>query len=109
MAIGALTGGALTSSDDMPGRCLNRYTQTLTIQGVLCLADAGAPTVNPIISGGGATSILSSVLTCGAGVFTAGTLNGTPTLAAGTSIDANIAVAGGTAKYIIMVFQVTLP
>jgi hypothetical protein len=59
-------------------------------------------TVTPIVTSGTSTSILTGALTCGNGTFASGTLNGTPTVAAGGSIDANI-TAAGTAKSIRVV------
>jgi hypothetical protein len=100
---------ALADDNDSPNVCSNDSGVTMTITAVHCYADAGSPTVTPIITGGSSTSILSSALTCsqtqgGA----AGTLNGTPTQTAGQTIDANITTAGGTAKYIVVRITRTL-
>ncbi len=107
--IGTLTGSALADADDMPYRCGNTYGATATITAVACAADAGTPTVTPILTGGGATSILTGALTCGTASFAAGSLNGTPTLSAGSTINGNITTAGGTAKYILIRITMSLP
>lgn len=99
---------ALADDNDTPSVCANQTGSTMTILSVECYANAGSPTVNPIISGGSATSILSSPLTCGTGVFASGTLNGTPTQTDGQTIDGNIATAGGTAKYVVIRIKRTL-
>lgn len=99
---------ALVDDNDAPSVCGNKFGSTLTITVVECYADAGSPTVTPIITGGGSTSILSGALTCGTGSFASGTLNGTPTQTSGQSIDSNITVAGGTAKYIVVRITRTL-
>ncbi len=101
---------ALANDNDTPDVCANDTGATLTITAVHCFADAGSPTVTPIITGGGATSILTGALTCdqtqgGA----AGTLNGTPTETNGQTIDGNITAAGGTAKYLVIRITRTLP
>lgn len=105
----------LADDNDTPVGCDNDTGADWTITSVACWADAvggGQPTVNPILTGGAATSILSSALPCGNAAFASGSLNGTPVVhswAAGNtcsvtpcSIDANIATAGGVAKYIVV-------
>lgn len=98
----------LANDNDSPANCSNLTGSNMTILSVECYANTGSPTVNPIISGGSATSILSSPLTCGTGSFAAGTLSGTPTQADNQSIDGDIGVAGGTAKYIVIRIKRTL-
>jgi hypothetical protein len=89
-----------------------------TVTAVACYADAGTPTVNPILTGGAATSILSGALTCGTASWAAGTVNGSPVLhtfsgtgatcaATPCTLDGNIATAGGTAKYLVMKITLT--
>lgn len=99
---------ALADDNDSPVVCGNKTGATMTITAVECYANAGSPTVTPIITGGGSTSILSGALTCGTGSFASGSLNGTPTETDGQSIDANITTAGGTAKYIVIRITRTL-
>ncbi len=99
---------ALADDNDTPSVCVNDTTATMTITAVKCYANAGSPTVTPIITGGGATSILSGALTCGTGSYATGSLNGTPTETAGQTIDGNITTAGGTAKYIVIRISRTL-
>jgi len=99
---------ALADDNDTVAVCGNKYGVTLTITAVECRAVTGAPTVTPIITGSGATSILTGALTCGTGSFTSGTLNGTPVQGANSSIDGNITTAGGTAKQIVIRITRTL-
>jgi hypothetical protein len=99
---------ALADDNDTPVVCANKTGGTMTITAVECYADAGSPTVTPIITGGSATSILTGALTCGTGSFASGTLNGTPTQANNGTINGNITVAGGTAKYIVIRITRTL-
>ena len=99
----------LADDNDSPNFCKNKTGVTMTITSVSCYADAGSPTVTPIITGGGSTSILSGALTCSQTAGgAAGTLNGTPTLTSNTTIDGNITTAGGTAKYIVITIGMTL-
>lgn len=99
---------ALINGNDRPVVCGNKLGSTLTITSVECYADAGSPTITPIITGGAADSILTGALTCGTGSFASGTLNGTPTQSNNGSIDVNITVAGGVAKYIVVRIARTL-
>lgn len=92
----------LADDNDAPALCANVSGSTQTITAIACWANVGTPTVRPIITGGAANSLLSADLTCGTGSYATGTLNGTPTLANGATIDANIASAGGVAKYIVI-------
>jgi hypothetical protein len=124
--IGSINPNAspLENTDGMPASCSNRYGKVWKITGLACKADAGgpAPTILPILTAGGSTSILSGGTPCTCGTaWTACTLNGTPILnsfdsgglsATCTStpctLDATIAAAGGTAKRIQMVFTGSL-
>ena len=111
MAIGdpGAASNALADDNDALWECGNKFGATLTITAVECSADAGSPTVTPIITGGSGTSILTGALTCGtAGSFNSGTLNGTPTQTSGQTIDGDITTAGGTAKYIVIRITRTL-
>jgi hypothetical protein len=103
------TASVLPDDADTPEVCANLNGQTITITAVRCFAPAGSPTVTPVITGGGATSILSGALTCtnAAGGAT-GSLNGTPTMTSGQTIDANITTAGGVAKYLVIKISYTL-
>lgn len=102
---------ALLDDDDKPSVCDNDTGTDQTIIAVACRANTGSPTVNPILTGGSSTSILSSTLTCGSGTWAAGTINGTPVLHSFSSngatcsstpctLDANIVSAGGAATMI---------
>jgi hypothetical protein len=108
ITVGDPAGPTLVDGNDSPVLCGNKTGAPLTITAVECYADAGSPTVMPALTGGSSTSILSGPLTCGAGSFAGGTLNGAPTQANGESIDANIVAAGGTAKYIVIRITRTL-
>jgi hypothetical protein len=96
------TTPVLADDNDTPAVCANVSGSSQTITAIACYANAGSPTVNPIITGGGGTSLLSAPLTCGTGSYASGTLSGTPSLSNGATIDANIATAGGVAKYIVI-------
>lgn len=101
------TSPALINGNDSLWVCGNKTGATLTITAVECTVDAGTLTITPVFTGGGA--ILTGPLTCGtAGTFLAGTLSGTPTQAPGVTIDADITVAGGTARYLVIRITRTL-
>lgn len=105
---------ALANDNDAPVACPNDFGSDWTITTVSCYADAGTPTVTPILTGGTGTSILTGALTCGTASWAAGTVQSTPPVVhtfSGTgatcsstpcSADVNITAAGGTAKYIIV-------
>jgi hypothetical protein len=108
---------ALADDNDTPRVCGNITGADITITAVACYADAGSPTVTPILTGGSGTSVLTGALTCGTASWAAGTINGTPTVhsfsangatcsSTPCTIDANITSAGGTAKYIVMHFTI---
>lgn len=101
---GSGTGSVLQNTDGEVASCLNTSLAPRTITGVSCWANAGSPTVTPILTGGGSTSVLAATLTCGTAIFAPGTINGSPTISPGGSIDANITIAGGVATNIRMVF-----
>ena len=103
----------LADDNDSPVACVNEYTTDWTITTVACWANAGSPTVTPILTGGSGTSILSGALTCGTAAWASAAVNGTPVIKtfSGTgstcsstpcSADINITTAGGTAKYIVV-------
>ncbi len=104
----------LVNDNDAPTACNNDYGGDWTITTVACFADAGSPTVTPILRGGSSTSILTGDLTCGTGAWAAGSVQGTAPVVhsfsgAGAtcsvtpcSIDANITTAGSVAKYIVV-------
>ncbi len=92
----------LADDNDTPAVCVNSTGATMTITAAACYAATGAPTVTPIITGGGGTSILSGACTCGTASYGTCTLNGTPTQTNGQTIDGNITSAGGTAKYLVI-------
>jgi hypothetical protein len=106
---------ALANDNDTPVVCGNITGADVTITAVACYADAGSPTVTPILTGGGA--IVTGAITCGTASWAAGTISGTPTIhsfsangatcsSTPCTLDANITTAGGTAKYIVMHFTI---
>ncbi len=109
----------LANDNDSPVACNNNFGADWTITSVGCWADAGSPTVTPILTGGSSTSVLTGALTCGTASWAAGTVQGTAPVvhsfsggatcsSTPCSIDANITTAGGTAKYIVMKIVGTL-
>jgi hypothetical protein len=105
----------LANDNDTPVVCGNVTGSDVTITAVACYADAGSPTVTPILTGGGA--IVTGAITCGTASWVAGTISGTPTIhsfsangatcsSTPCTLDANITAAGGTAKYIVMHFTI---
>jgi len=105
---------ALADDDDAPVACSNDTGADVSITTVACWANAGAPTVTPILTGGTGTSVLTGALTCGTAAWAAGAVQGTPPVLhtfSGTgatcsvtpcTIDDNITTAGGTAKYLVI-------
>jgi hypothetical protein len=104
---GTGASSVLQDTDDEAVSCFNGFGVTETITAVRCYANAGSPTVTPIVTGGAADSILTGALTCGTGSFASGTLNGTPTLSSTGTIDANVTAAGGVATNIRLVLTLT--
>ena len=111
------TASFLADGDDQPVACGNISGHDAIITAVACYADAGSPTVTPILTGGTATSILTGALTCGSGVWAPGTINGTPTIRSFSAngatcatnpctLDANLTSAGGAARYVVMRFTI---
>jgi hypothetical protein len=110
-------GSVLADGDDQPVACGNISGHDATITAVACYADAGSPTVTPILTGGASNSIVTGAITCGSSTWAAGTVNGTPTLksfaangatcsATPCTLDANLTSAGGTARYVVMRFTI---
>ena len=116
------TSPVLEDGDDQPVACGNVSGVDATITAVACYADAGTPSIAPVLSGGSSTSILSSgspagTLPCGTAQWASGTVQTTPApvvhsfSANGSTcaltpctLDANIYAAGGVAKYVIVRF-----
>ena len=104
---------ALANDNDSPVACSNDVGSDVTITTVAAWANAGTPTVTPILTGGTATSVLTGACTAGTAAWAACTVNGTVTLktfsGAGATctttpctVDVNITTAGGTAKYLVV-------
>ncbi len=110
----------LVNDNDSPSACANDVGSDWTITSVACWADAGSPTVTPILTGGTATSVVTGALTCGTASWAAGTVqpvspivhsfaaNGTTCATAPCTIDANITTAGGVARYLIIKINGTI-
>lgn len=105
----------LDNTDDQPVACGNISGTDATITAVACYADAGSPTVTPILTGGSSTSILTGALTCGTASWAAGTVNSTPVIhsfsangatcsSTPCTVDVNLTSAGGTARYVVVRF-----
>jgi len=104
----------LADDEDSPRACSNRFGKDVKITTVVCMANAGTPTVTPILTGDvTGTSILTGPCTCGTGVFAACAVNGAPIVHSysGTGatcsstpcvLSLNITSAGGVAKFIRM-------
>jgi hypothetical protein len=104
---------ALADDNDSPVACGNSWGTDWTITSVSVWANAGSPTLTPILTGGAATSVLTGAVTAGTGSWAAGTVNGSPVVhsfsANGATcsvtpctVDVNITTAGGVAKYIVV-------
>jgi hypothetical protein len=105
------TSPVLAVDNDTPAACPNDFGVAWTITTVACYANinTGAPSIDVVFTGG--ASILTGPVACGNAVFAPGALSGTPVVnsfsGAGAtcssppcSLDVNVNVAGGTAKYL---------
>jgi hypothetical protein len=106
----------LSDAQDAPTICANKYGKDWKFTSLMCKADAGAPTITPILTGGASNSFVTSTCTCGTS-WTNCPLNGVPTLRSfdtgGTSatctttpctLDLVVTSAGGVAKRLQAVF-----
>src|SRR5215831_13101243 len=85
------TSPTLIAGNDSPGGWTNIYRRPVQILAIACMGDAGATTINPIMRGGTATSILTTPCTCGNNVFAGCSLNtasGFPTVNPATAAGA---------------------
>jgi len=114
----------LLDGNDSPTVWTNMYRRPLKILALACKVDVqGATplTIQPILTGQSATSVVTGPCTCGNGSFATCTLTGQPILqpvtpgsagancpTAPCSLDFNIATAGGTAKVVIGNFEAIL-
>ena len=106
---------ALLAGNDSPTVWTNLYHRPLKFLAMTCKVDAGTLTIQPIITGQSATSIVTGPCTCGVGAFgTPCALTGQPMLQPATnagqscpagaglcSLDFNIQTTDGTAKVLI--------
>ena len=110
------TSPVLVDGNDSPAQCGDDFGKDAVIVGAACWADSGSPVMEPILTGGTATSIVSSDITCSGGNWVAGAINSAPTVhpfnsdgatcpATPCTIDSNIQTAGGVARYIVMKYD----
>jgi len=117
ITFGSPAGSGLADGDDAAAVCGNVSGADETVTAVACYADAGSPTVTPILTGGSATSLVTGAITCGNGSWAAGTPQ-TPNATIKTfsadgaicsstpcDIAANI-TAANTAKYVVIRFTI---
>ena len=104
-------GTNAVTSGETPGLrlCANKTGRTVTILGAACWVNnsSATTTVRPIKSGGATNSILSATMSCSntTNIGAAGTLNGTPTMADGDTIDfTNITPDGVTVQGVMRVW-----
>lgn len=71
---------SIKSGLDLPSVVANDFTTTVSVRSVACMTRGGTVTINPVLTGKGATSVLKQPLVCSPDVWTAGALNGTPQL-----------------------------
>jgi len=112
----------LLDGNDSPTVWTNMYRRPLKILALSCRVDAGTLTIQPILTGQSATSVVTGACTCGTTTFATCALATplpilqpvTPGSAGATcpvqpcSLDFNIALAGGTAKMLIGNFEAIL-
>lgn len=68
---------ALTDDQDTPTTCDNVYGKSWKITSFACKTDSGTVTMQPILTGGSGTSIVTGNVAC-TSTWTTGTINGTP-------------------------------
>jgi hypothetical protein len=106
---GSGNGSALQLVDGELASCRNKFGVTWTITAVECWANAGTTTaVRPQVTGGANSTILFSALTCGNGSWTAGTLNGTPTLLPNGTVDIDVTAADASTTNIRVLVSGTI-
>jgi len=109
----------LQTTNSAPAQCGNDFGTDETVIAVSVYVDAntGATAVNPILTGGSGTSILTGAITTSAGAWVAGTVNGSPVLhsfsgngatcpSTPCTLDANISGVDGTTRFMIMKIDV---
>ncbi|MGA2001390.1 MAG: DNRLRE domain-containing protein [Terriglobales bacterium] len=106
---GSGNGSAVQLVDGELASCRNKFGVTWAITSVECWANAGTTTaVGLQVTGGANSTILFSALTCGNGSWTAGTLNGTPTLLPNGTVDINVSAADASTTNIRVVVSGTI-
>jgi len=104
---GTGASSVLQDTDDELTVFRNRYTNTITINSVVCETDTGTPTVQLQKDDGSATNMLSSNLTCD-GTPTTTFVSGENTMAAGDRLDGLIVSAGGSAHWVAITVSYTV-
>lgn len=109
----ASSSPVLITGNNSPVACQNNTGTNVTITGISAWGNAGSTTVTPILTGGTATSLVTGAITAGTGAWTAGTVNGSPTLHSFSAndaicsttpctIDVNLTTPDGTTKYLVV-------
>jgi hypothetical protein len=118
-----VTGGleasapVLGTDSDTTDVCANLTGADVTITAVACKANVANSTITPILTGGGATSIVTGAITCGT-TWTAGTINGTPTIhsfsangatcsSTPCTVDSNITTIVGSPTYLVVHYTIS--
>jgi hypothetical protein len=99
---------ALADDNDMPFVCSNKTGVNMTITAVECRSSGSQAYIQPIITAGTSTSIVTAAFACNVSNFASGALNGTPIQATGTTLDVNLSSASGS-KYVVVRITRTLP
>ncbi|MFI5111726.1 MAG: discoidin domain-containing protein, partial [Terriglobales bacterium] len=106
---GSGPNGVLQLADGEVASCRNKFGVTWAITSVECWANAGTTTaVGLQVTGGANSTILFSALTCGNGSWTAGTLNGTPTLLPNGTVDIDVTAADASTTNIRVLVSGTI-
>jgi hypothetical protein len=94
---GSGTGGVVVADNSLVSKCYNDFGATLTVLAVRCFSNNnGTTTVLPKVTGG--ANLLTGALKCSTS-WASGTLNGTPTLTSGSTLDM-VAAPDGTSKLV---------
>jgi len=101
----------LADDEDISATCPNKTGKDWKITSITIYAKTGSPTVTPILTGQGGTSLVTGAITGSAGAWVSGTINGTPIVhsfspppnahvcpVAPCTLDLNVTTAGGTVK-----------
>ena len=70
---------SIKSGLDLPSVVANDFTTTVNVRSVACYTRGGTVTINPVLTGKSATSVLQRPLVCTPDVWTSGALQTIPT------------------------------